>query len=59
MLTIELFDSVKLKDGRLASIIDVLSETDFDADVGSGPSDWETITISIDDIAYKIESKLK
>lgn len=59
MLKIELFDTVKLIDGRVASIIDVLSDTDFDADVGNGPANWETITISINDISHKIDTNSK
>ena len=56
MLKIKLFDAVKLKDGRVASIVEVLSDTDFDADVGIDPSDWETVTININEIAHVIES---
>ena len=49
-MKIEEFDSVLLKDGREASIVEKLSETAFIADVGSSPRDWETIDITIDDI---------
>jgi hypothetical protein len=58
MLKIELFDAVKLKDGREASIVEVLSATDFIADVGSGPSDWETISLNIDEISHKIDDSV-
>lgn len=44
------FDTVLLKDGRKASIVDVFDEKVFIADVGNSPKDWETISITIDDI---------
>ena len=49
-MKINLFDTVLLKDGRDASIIEKFSETEFMADVGSSPKDWDTIDITIDDI---------
>ena len=42
-MVINLFDEVLLKDGREAAIVEVFSERDFMADVGSGPEDWDTI----------------
>ena len=50
MQSIDLLDTVLLKDGREASIIEVFSDTDFMADVGSSPEDWDTIDITIDNI---------
>ena len=50
-MKIHQYDDVILKDGRLAGIVEVFSETDFLADVGSGPEDWDTIEITLDDIA--------
>ncbi|MDO5724931.1 MAG: hypothetical protein Q4P29_01380 [Tissierellia bacterium] len=44
------FDTVLLKDGRKADIVDKLSETAFYADVGDSPKTWETLCITIDDI---------
>ena len=44
------FDTVLLKDGREADIMEVLDDKTFIADVGSSPEDWETIDITIDDI---------
>ncbi|QBF00056.1 hypothetical protein PMF13cell1_05652 [Blautia producta] len=44
------FDTVLLKDGRTASIMEVFENKAFIADVGSSPKDWETISITIDDI---------
>lgn len=44
------FDTVLLNDGRTASIMEVFENKAFIADVGSSPKDWETISITIDDI---------
>ena len=55
-LEINEFDRVLLKDGREADIMEVLSDEDFIGDVGSGPSDWETIDITIDDIDKVLSS---
>ena len=44
------FDTVLLKDGRVASIVEAYDNKRFIADVGSSPKDWETISITIDDI---------
>lgn len=49
------YDEVVLKDGRRAAIIEKFSETDFLADVGSGPSDWDTIDVTLDMIERVIE----
>ena len=47
-MKIKQYDDVILKDGRMAGIVEVFSETEFLADVGSGPEDWETIDITLD-----------
>ena len=44
------YDNVLLKDGRMAGIVEKFSDSEFLADVGSSPKDWETIDITIDDI---------
>lgn len=44
------YDWVKLKTGQDAIIVEVFSDRDFMADIGSSPEDWETIDITIDDI---------
>ena len=49
-MKIEQYDRVRLKDGRAACIIEVFSDIDFLADVGSSSEDWDTIVISIGDI---------
>ena len=47
---IEEFDTVLLKNGQTASIVDKLSEDTFIADIGDSPENWDTITITIDEI---------
>lgn len=49
-MRIEQFDTVLLKDGRKADIMENFENKVFIADVGSSPKDWETIEITIDDI---------
>ena len=49
-MDIKQYDTVVLKDGRQAAIVEVFSDTQFLADVGDDPSTWETIDITIDDI---------
>jgi hypothetical protein len=53
---IEQYDTVLLKDGREAAIVEKFSETDFMADVGDSPDDWETIDITIEDIEKVIHT---
>ncbi len=50
MMVIKEFDTVLLKDGREASVVEVLSDHDFIADIGDSPADWATIDITLDDI---------
>ena len=54
-MKIEPYCTVRLKDGREASIVELFSNTDFLADVGDGPEDWETIPITLDDIEHVIK----
>lgn len=54
-MKIEQYCTVLLKDGRTAAIVEVFSDTDFLADVGDSPKDWETIDITLDDIEQVIE----
>lgn len=49
-MKIEEFDTVLLKDGQTAAIVDKLSEDTFIADIGDSPEDWGTVTITIDEI---------
>ena len=58
MMEINLYDEVILKDGRTAAIVEIFSESNFLADVGSSPADWDTIDITIDDIAKVIPKNI-
>ena len=49
-MKIEEFDTVLLKNGQTAAIVDKLSEDTFIADIGDSPENWDTITITIDEI---------
>ena len=44
------FDTVLLKNGQTATIVEKLSEDTFIADIGDSPKDWDTITITINGI---------
>lgn len=44
------YDDVLLTDGRMAGIVEKFSETEFLADVGSSPEDWDTIFVTLDEI---------
>ena len=50
MMVIQQYDEVLLKDGREAAIVEVFSDKEFLADVGSSEKDWDTIAISLDDV---------
>ena len=54
-MKIEQYCTVLLKDGREACIVEVFSDTEFLADVGSSPKDWDTISVTLDDIERVIE----
>ena len=49
-MKVKQYDTVLLKDGRTAAIVEVFEGKDFIADVGNGEKDWKTITLTIDDI---------
>lgn len=55
-MIIKQFDTVLLKDGREADIMDAFENKVFIVDVGSSPADWETISITIDDIEKVIHT---
>ena len=42
------FDTVLLKDGRKAAVVEILDDTHFL--VGDSPADWDTINATMDDI---------
>ena len=46
-MVVKQYDTVLLKDGREASIVEAFENKVFIADVGSSPKDWETIDITI------------
>lgn len=50
MRKIKEFDRVLLKDGREADVMEVLENKAFIVDVGNSPEDWETISVTIEDI---------
>ena len=49
-MKIEEFDTVILKNGQSAAVVEKLSEDTFIADIGVSPKDWDTITITINEI---------
>ena len=49
-MKIEEFDTVILKNGQSAAVVEKLSEDTFIADIGDSPQDWDTITITINEI---------
>lgn len=55
-MVVKQYDTVLLKDGREASIVEVFENKVFIADVGSSPKDWETIDITIEDIEKVIHT---
>ena len=58
-MNIKQYDTVLLKDGRKATIVETFDNKVFIADVGSSPKDWETISITINDIEKRLLSSLK
>ncbi|MEF9853869.1 MAG: hypothetical protein RSB36_03335 [Hydrogenoanaerobacterium sp.] len=55
-MEIKEFDTVVLKDGRMADIMDVSSPETYVADIGSSPKDWETIYITPDMIDHIVHT---
>lgn len=49
-MQIKEFDTVLLKDGREASVVEAFENKAFIVDVGSTPEDWETISVTIDEV---------
>ena len=49
-MKVKQYDSVLLKDGRTAAVVEKWDDTHFLVDVGSSPKDWDTIDVTIDDI---------
>ena len=57
-MKIKQYDTVLLKDGRKAVIVEAFENKAFIADVGDSPADWETISITIDDIEKVIRTDI-
>ena len=55
-MIVKQYDTVLLKDGREAAIVEAFENKVFIADVGDSPEDWETIDITIDDIEEVIHA---
>lgn len=55
-MKVKQYDTVLLKDGRTAAIVEVFEGKDFIADVRINENGWETITITIDDIGKVLVS---
>lgn len=49
-MQIKEFDTVLLKDGREASVMEAFDNKAFIVDIGSSSEDWETISVTIDQI---------
>lgn len=60
-MKIKEFDSVRLRDGRIGSVMEVLGEQEaFIIDVGSSPKDWETLyDVRPEDIVEVLQSTLE
>ena len=49
MANYQQYETVLLKDGRDATIVEILGPGAYIADVGSSPEDWDTIWLLKDD----------
>ena len=49
------YDTVILKDGRIAAVVEIFDDECI-VDVGSSPEDWETITVKKDDIKEVLQT---
>ena len=55
-MIIKQFDTVLLKDGRPAAVMETFENKVFLVDVGNSPEDWDTISITINDIEKVLHS---
>ena len=54
-MKVQQYDTVKLKDGREGAVVEILGDyEEFLVDVGDSPADWETISVSKEEIAQVI-----
>lgn len=58
-MIVKQYDTVLLKDGREACIVEAFDNKVFIADVGSTPKDWATIDITINDIEKVLHTSEK
>lgn len=56
-MIIKQYDTVLLKDGREAAVVEAFDNRSFIVDVGDSPKDWETIDVTIDDIERVIKGQ--
>ena len=56
-MLIKEYDTILLKDGRKAAVVEILDDTHFLVDVGDSPTDWDTIDATIDDIVKVIHRR--
>ena len=54
-MQIKEFDTVLLKDGREGSVMEAFDNKVFIVDVGSSTEDWETISVTINEIEKVIQ----
>ena len=55
-MKIEQYDTIKLTDGRIGVVVEILgSGAELLVDIGSSPEDWETISVT----QQNVESVLK
>lgn len=55
-MIIKKFDTVLQKDGRTAAVMETFENKVFLVDVGNSPEDWDTISITINDIEKVLHS---
>ena len=53
-LKIKQYESVLLKDGRQAIVVEILDGETFVVDIGDSPENWETTEIKLEDIDASI-----
>lgn len=49
-MDIKLYDTILMKDGKEAVIVEILDDDTFIVDVGDSPQNWETFDIKLKDI---------
>ena len=49
-MEIELYSTVRLKDGREGAVVDMDGPAHYLVDIGTSPADWETISVPASEI---------